>query len=74
MCKEQSFTDYLGKKFANYKRFGVEGLNATIGALGELVNVAVKEGTEYMVLGMASLRLVSIPMYTTLRRTGIVAL
>lgn len=28
ICKDQSFIDFLGNKFANFKRFGIEGLNS----------------------------------------------
>jgi 2-oxoglutarate dehydrogenase complex dehydrogenase (E1) component-like enzyme len=40
LCKDQSFIDFLIAKFANYKRFGIEGLNAVTSALGKLVETA----------------------------------
>lgn len=33
ICKDQSFIDFLGNKFANFKRFGIEGLNSATCAL-----------------------------------------
>jgi 2-oxoglutarate dehydrogenase E1 component len=40
-------------KFANFKRFGVEGLNAFTSALGKLVEVAAESKVEHIVMGMA---------------------
>lgn len=37
LCKDQCFIDFLILKFANFKRFGVEGLNAFTSTLGKLV-------------------------------------
>ena len=53
LCKEECFNDFLVKKFANYKRFGIEGLNAVISGMGVLVEDAANYETEYMALGMA---------------------
>jgi 2-oxoglutarate dehydrogenase complex dehydrogenase (E1) component-like enzyme len=40
LCRDQCFIDFLIAKFANFKRFGVEGLNAFTSALGKMVEVA----------------------------------
>lgn len=34
LARDQAFIDFLGTKFANFKRFGIEGLNAATPALG----------------------------------------
>ena len=53
LCKDQTFIDFLGNKFGNYKRFGVEGLNSATSALSQLVESAAESGVENLVLGMA---------------------
>ncbi len=53
LCHDQCFIDFLGNKFANFKRFGIEGLNAGTSALGALVEATVEEGFERLFLGMA---------------------
>jgi 2-oxoglutarate dehydrogenase E1 component len=53
LCKDQSFIDFLSNKFANFKRFGIEGLNTATIALEELSETAAKTGTKKLVLGMA---------------------
>jgi len=37
LAKDQAFIDILNTKFANYKRFGIEGLNSGTTALEQLV-------------------------------------
>ena len=53
LAKDQAFVDYLGSKFANFKRFGIEGLNSGTTALGQLVESAVSHGVENILFGMA---------------------
>lgn len=53
LAKDQSFIDFLGTKFSNFKRFGIEGLNAGTTALGQLAESAAEEGVENIVFGMA---------------------
>jgi 2-oxoglutarate dehydrogenase E1 component len=53
ICKDQSFIDFLGNKFGNFKRFGVEGLNSATCALEELVERSVAKGAKNLIFGMA---------------------
>lgn len=53
LAKDQAFIDFLGSKFGNFKRFGIEGLNAATSALGELVESSAKFGAENILFGMA---------------------
>jgi len=53
LAKDQAFVDFLGSKFANYKRFGTEGLNSGTTALGQLVESAASHGVENILFGMA---------------------
>ena len=53
MCRDQCFIDFLILKFANFKRFGVEGLNSVTSALGKLVESACENNCEHVVMGMA---------------------
>ena len=36
LAKDQAFIDFLGVKFGNYKRFGIEGINSGTSALEQL--------------------------------------
>ena len=42
LAKDQAFIDFLGTKFSNFKRFGIEGLNAGTTALGQLAESAAE--------------------------------
>lgn len=53
LCKDQTFIDFLGNKFANFKRFGIEGLNAATSALEQIVENAAELGVENIIMGMA---------------------
>jgi len=53
LTKDQAFIDFLGNKFANFKRFGIEGLNSGTTALGQLVESAANLGVENIQFGMA---------------------
>lgn len=53
LAKDQAFIDFLGTKFANFKRFGIEGLNSGTTGLGQLVETAAQLGVENIQLGMA---------------------
>jgi len=44
LARDQAFIDFLGTKFGNFKRFGIEGLNAATTALGQLVETAALLG------------------------------
>lgn len=53
LAKDQAFIDILNTKFANYKRFGIEGLNSGTTALEQLVESAALSGVENIQFGMA---------------------
>lgn len=53
LARDQAFIDFLGTKFANFKRFGIEGLNSGTTGLGQLVETAAQMGVENIQLGMA---------------------
>jgi 2-oxoglutarate dehydrogenase E1 component len=53
LARDQAFIDFLGNKFGNFKRFGIEGLNAATTALGQLVETAALLGVENIQFGMA---------------------
>lgn len=53
ICKDQSFIDFLGNKFGNFKRFGIEGLNSATCALEQLAETSAELGAKNLILGMA---------------------
>lgn len=53
LAKDQAFIDFLGTKFSNFKRFGIEGLNSGTTALGQLAETAAELGVENIQIGMA---------------------
>ena len=53
LAKDQAFVDFLGSKFSNFRRYGVEGLNSGTTALNQLVESAAEAGVENVVFGMA---------------------
>jgi hypothetical protein len=44
LARDQSFIDFLGNKFGNFKRFGIEGVNSATTGLGQLVESAAQMG------------------------------
>lgn len=53
LARDQSFIDFLGNKFGNFKRFGIEGVNSATTGLGQLVESAALMGVENIQVGMA---------------------
>lgn len=53
LCKDEMFNEFLAKKWGNYKRYGVEGINSVVEGLSVIIEEAAKYGTEYLALGMA---------------------
>lgn len=52
LAKDQAFVDILESKFANHKRFGIQGLNSRTTALRQLVESAASDGVENILFGM----------------------
>lgn len=53
LCKNESFNVFVKNKFTTVKRFGIEGCDTFISALGKLVDIAGENKLEHMVFGMA---------------------
>lgn len=53
LCKNESFNIFVKNKFTTVKRFGIEGCDTFISALGKLVDIAAEHKMEHMVFGMA---------------------
>ena len=53
VLESQAFTDFCDKKYSSSKRFGIDGLDATISGMEMLVDSAKEKGVSQVIIGMA---------------------